>query len=474
MIERINNFYILKFFNTNRRLHCLQILKIFLLIIFLGSKYDKISLRYKLKLNEIYFKLQLDLNFTFKNEIKNKIRIGIYYNSIKNGGIERLSALLLNYLDEVKIFKTYLFTHQQKEDNEYKIPTNTERIIINTEKKNHLIKMVDRHKIDILIYHFYNEKEIQSLNRLKNTKIILYNHSCFLIWIYSQLYFFYKTIYNIYKNSKYVISLVPFENDYLFKKWGINSILMTNFMTFNYNNVIPSDLSSQTILMIGRASDRMKRFELGVEAMKHIIKEIPQSEMKIISNLNCVDYLEQLIKLLNLEDKIDLVGYYSNPEIYFKNASLHIFPSISESFGLVLSETKIFGIPNILVGLDYVSIVKGGTIIIYDDNSKSIAKEAIKILKFYKYRKKLGKEARKSMKKFRNDLLLKKWIKLILSIYNGNYYYEKLKSQDNKITEEEAINILKNQVELLKMRMPRFKNITIKNLENFEFMKGIS
>ena len=68
--------------------------------------------------------------------------------------------------------------------------------------------------------------------------------------------------------------MVPFENDYLLKKWGIDSILMTNFLTYDYNSVIPSTLSSKNILMIGRADDKIKRFDLGIKAMHYIIKEI--------------------------------------------------------------------------------------------------------------------------------------------------------------------------------------------------------
>ena len=225
--------------------------------------------------------------------------------------------------------------------------------------------------------------------------------------------------------------------------------------------------------MIGRGSDRMKRFDLGVKAMKYIIKIIPTCDMKIISNIYLIEYLQKLIKDFKLEKHVKFMGYSSVPEIYYKNASIHIFPSISESFGLGLSESKIFGIPNILVGLDYISIAKGGTIIIYDDNPISIAKEAIKLLKNEKYRKKLGREARKSMKKFKNELLLKKWTKLILSIYNGKNYYENLRKQEDKISEKDAINILKRQVKLLKIRQPKFKNITIKNIENFTFMKKL-
>lgn len=55
-----------------------------------------------------------------------------------------------------------------------------------------------------------------------------------------------------------------------------------------------------------------------------------------------------------------------------------MFPSITEAFPLVLCETKIYGIPNILIGLDYVSIAKGGVIINNDDSPENFAKEIIK------------------------------------------------------------------------------------------------
>ena len=247
---------------------------------------------------------------------------------------------------------------------------------------------------------------------------------------------------------------------------------MNNFIQYEYNLIVPSNLSSKTILMIGRAKDKLKRLELGIKAMKYIIKEIPECEMKIISDLNGIKYLKNLIKFLKLEKSVKFVGYTSTPEIYFKNSSLHIFPSISESFGLVLAETKIYGIPNILVGLDYISLAKGGTIIIYKEDEKLIAKEAIKILKNEKLRKKLGKEARESMKKFNNKNLLKRWIKVLLSIFNGYKFFQKLKLKDKKISKLNALNILKNQFKIIKKKNKNFKNIRIKDFLNFTFMKN--
>ena len=224
-------------------------------------------------LNYINFKLRN----IYDNSLNKTINIGLVVTSIKNGGVERTSSLICHYLNMVKYFKLFLFTLTKKENNEFDIDSNIERIII----KNNLIQVINLTKVEILIYQFYNYIEIDELNKLSYLKIILINHSCFLHWIYYNRFFQYNTYYRAYKSSKYTISLVPFENDYLFRKWGINSIFMPNFIPYEYNEITPSDLSSNIILMIGRASDKIKRFDLGIRAMKHIISEIPQSEMKL-------------------------------------------------------------------------------------------------------------------------------------------------------------------------------------------------
>lgn len=249
---------------------------------------------------------------------------------------------------------------------------------------------------------------------------------------------------------------------------------MNNFITYEYNFTFPLDLCSKTILMIGRADDRLKRFELGIQAMEYIIKDIPEIKMKIISNITNIFSLKVLINILNLENNIKFLGYTPIPDQYFINVSLNILTSISESFGLVISETKIYGIPNILIGLDYLSIANGGIIIIYDDSPELIAKESIKIFINDKYRKNLGKEARRSMKQFKNEKTLKKWINLIISIYYCNDYYEELRISNKKICEKKALNLLKNQIILLKKRKNNLKNITLNNIVNFTFMENFN
>ena len=139
----------------------------------------------------------------------------------------------------------------------------------------------------------------------------------------------------------------------------------------------------------------------------------------------------------------------------------------------ILCETKVFGIPNILTGLDFVVMSKGGTVIIYDDNPESIARESIKILSNYSYRKNLGEEARYSMKKYKNEITIKKWVNLILSVYKGDEYYNILRQKNKELPLEEARNITKNQVKLINLRDPFLKNITVDILLNFSHIEEI-
>ena len=94
------------------------------------------------------------------------------------------------------------------------------------------------------------------LNKLNTIKVLYCIHLSFFYKIYyEQLYRLEDTSYQRYKSCKFVLSLIPLENDYLFKKWGINSILMENPTTFEY-------YSNYTFRFISKKYyyDRKRRF----------------------------------------------------------------------------------------------------------------------------------------------------------------------------------------------------------------------
>ena len=71
-----------------------------------------ILLLYKYLLVNI--KLSLKYNYLSIKYNTIKIKIAIFSRSIKNGGVERQTSLLLNNFNKVKIFQLYLFTIKKK------------------------------------------------------------------------------------------------------------------------------------------------------------------------------------------------------------------------------------------------------------------------------------------------------------------------------------------------------------------------
>ena len=80
-----------------KKIFKLMILLFVIIIIYKFKKELKDSI---FGINEDYLIIQKNLNLSFPNNINHKIRIGIYCYSLKNGGIQRLIAILkyLNYI----------------------------------------------------------------------------------------------------------------------------------------------------------------------------------------------------------------------------------------------------------------------------------------------------------------------------------------------------------------------------------------
>ena len=77
-----------------------------------------------------YFKL----NNLYENSLNKTINIGIFANSLKNGGAERSTSLICYYFNKVKIFKLFVFTLENKQNNEFYLDDNIERLILIKQK----------------------------------------------------------------------------------------------------------------------------------------------------------------------------------------------------------------------------------------------------------------------------------------------------------------------------------------------------
>ena len=74
---------------------------------------------------------------------------------MRNGGIQRISALLINHLYKTNIFNLYLFSQKNKQSEEFIITNNVERIFIPKYKFNNIFKEINKRKIDIFSFSIF-------------------------------------------------------------------------------------------------------------------------------------------------------------------------------------------------------------------------------------------------------------------------------------------------------------------------------
>jgi len=160
--KRINKHYKKRFSKTKNYNFLLKLLYLFIFIILI--KINNINIFYKNK--QIYYSY---IKYKIYNRIKAKkifknIKFGIYIFSLSNGGRERITSLLINYLYREKIFDIYLFTNTYKNPYEYKIPDDIYRKKVSgiEDLKNNLIQK----NIDILVYQDYYIRDMEILNNL--------------------------------------------------------------------------------------------------------------------------------------------------------------------------------------------------------------------------------------------------------------------------------------------------------------------
>lgn len=105
---------------------------------------------------------------------------------------------------------------------------------------------------------------------------------------------------------------------------------------------ITHKFKKNTIIGIGRLINE-KRFDVLIKAHKLLIEDGIENELIILGEGSKRDDLESLIKNLEIERTVKLMGFKSNPYPYIKNADVFALSSDIEGFSLVVCESLVLG-----------------------------------------------------------------------------------------------------------------------------------
>lgn len=170
------------------------------------------------------------------------------------------------------------------------------------------------------------------------------------------------------------------------------------------------------IISVGHLSEGKQPFH-AIEAFKEIVQIYPKSTLEFYGKGRLQVELEVLVKNLNLKNSVFFRGYESNLSKIFSDASLMLFPSKRESFGLVILEAFSHGVPVIgyttTFGVDdLIDNGKNGYIVPQGD-TKKLAEKAINLLGDISKRNIFASNGYDKTFNYQYDKIMFKWFELI-------------------------------------------------------------
>jgi len=275
------------------------------------------------------------------------MRVGLLINEIDSGGGIQKNYRLWFELFKNKGIETYLFVLKKPQENDIdnniiylKGLTNFEKGI----RLHFILKKIG--KFDLFLV---NAEYMKGYLPFKNYFITVHNTWSTKykkeIKVWSRKY---RKLKRKYKNQKLIgISKGVLDDITQNLKIPIKSA-QTIYAPHNFETIYQSadkkiDIDKKFILGIGTLNNR-KRFDLLIRSFNDIRDEI-EEDLIILGKGRDEQKLKQLIYDLNLENRVKLLGFKSNPYPYIKNASLVVSSAISEGLSRVLVEALILQTP---------------------------------------------------------------------------------------------------------------------------------
>ncbi len=213
------------------------------------------------------------------------------------------------------------------------------------------------------------------------------------------------------------------------KNWGVpQHIVRTIYPAFDLervksrshnaikNNTIP------VICSVGRLATQ-KDFPLLIRAFAHVVKHC-DARLKIAGTGGQKDVLEELIRELNLEDKVSLLGFVEYAEETMASSDMFVMTSVWEGFPATLVEAMVLGTPVVSVNCESgpAELIENGVsgILVNSRDPEIIGEAIIKLLEDKKLRAKISQNAQKRVERFSLPATVAELEKLMKFLCNKN------------------------------------------------------
>lgn len=187
------------------------------------------------------------------------------------------------------------------------------------------------------------------------------------------------------------------------------------------NNKSKSVISIKNIISVGRL-DQFKDHKTLIYAFSKIANINPDLTVTIYGEGILRNQLQNLIKSLNLEQRIFLSGIDLNIDQRLLDADLFVFPSISEGFPNALCEAMSYGLPVIAAdcpgNMNIVTQELDGLLFKCSD-AEELSKCMLRLINDNELRSKLSSNAKNIVDRFDEQEILKHWDEMLELAYKN-------------------------------------------------------
>ena len=370
------------------------------------------------------------MNDEILNTTKKKIGIAFPYSTLSANGIGRFITVTAKYLQRTGKYNIYFIT-KKPYFREFSYDKEIKRFIAYNNYT--LMRNISKYeKIDVVVLQNVLSPSVVKFHHNLGQKVICMYHGCFMSAMYGNHVTSYKNWDHFDKCDSYIF--IASDDYYFYKRLGFkNEIFVPNLYTYDPSETPSSNLTNHNIVILGRLNDFIKGVKYAIKAMDIIVKEVPDAKLYLVSSDSRVQFLKNLTRDLNLTRSVIFKGGTFNLTQLFLNSSVHMYTSLSEAFPMALIEGKAHGMPVVGFEVPYSNPYQQGFIGVELFDVEGLARETIKLLKDYNYRKRKGAEAKKSLDMFKINETVDLWGRLCDSLLSDDREeYRKIQEEVEK------------------------------------------
>lgn len=370
-----------------------------------------------------------------KRSIHKHKTVAVYYRSIKNGGAQRVVALLCNMWANMRdeernrIYKVVLITDEELEvkspETEYDLDSLVYRAYLPPHDKavRALYKarceawgrIIREYDIDIVVTGMWVSPctlwdMLSVKGQPSKPAFIIHAHTFCCVPYRFQSDICTELMYE-YQICDGTVNLSPADQRYA-RCFVSHSKYIPNPLTFSVEEAEVTKREKNTLVWVGRISKEKQPLD-AVYMMNYIVRRLPDAKLYLVGDgdKKIIEEIESTIEQLGLQKNVILTGFTLEVDAFYKKASVLIGTSEFEGFPLTFVEALSHAVPIVAYDLPWLTLIRegDGIVTVKQKRFDLLAEKVLELLENTEKAQELGEAGRKYIEVLKKEDIAGEW-----------------------------------------------------------------